>query len=83
MRTLISNIRLALCLSIPILIGLTVTQIVYFIVDRRQNNNPTQREEQQIHKSATMTSYVAIATDSDFSIHNLPYGVFSTSENVS
>lgn len=77
-----SIIRLALSICIPILIGLTVTHIVYSIVDRRQSNISKTRETIKHHKTAEMTSYVAIATDSDFTLDNLPYGVFSTSDNV-
>ena len=31
----------------------------------------------------TMASFLQIPNESDFSIHNLPYGVFSTKDNVS
>lgn len=34
-------------------------------------------------KSAKMQSFVDVADSSDFTIHNLPYGVFSTEANVS
>ncbi|MGP4848263.1 hypothetical protein ACTXGQ_29480, partial [Marinobacter sp. 1Y8] len=30
---------------------------------------------------STLTSFIDIATDSDFSIHNLPYGIFSVTKD--
>lgn len=51
------------------------------------SGGPAGREEGYIRHGAAfmikMKSFVEVSPDSHFSIQNLPYGVFSTTDNVS
>ena len=40
-------------------------------------------EEEELIQSACMMSFITVASGSHFPIQNLPYGVFSTANNVS
>jgi len=44
-------------------------------------HTPYKREREREKQTNTMTSFVSVPADSDFSLHNLPWGVFSTEAN--